>query len=134
MVEAELALLEVEEEGVRVHAAEAGNALLGFSPEAFDAIDVAVTRPTAAELAPGVIDVQVLLAAHVENDLRSPSNRRNAQSNVRRLCRESPTIKVLRTVGDDFGVDHAVAFKDAKDDSLLRRAASYLVLDAGSSM
>ncbi len=40
VVEAELALLEVEQERVRVHPATAGQSYFGVAPEALDAVDV----------------------------------------------------------------------------------------------
>jgi len=65
VVVAELALLEVEQEGVRADAAEACQAGLGVAPEALDAVDVIAAREPAAELAAGVVEAQVLLAPHV---------------------------------------------------------------------
>src|SRR5580700_6899650 len=65
MVKAELTLLEVEQEAVRVHSAEPGQTRLGVAPEAFDAVDVVGAIRLPGELIGSVIHSKVLLVTQV---------------------------------------------------------------------
>ena len=133
VVEAELALLEVEEERVRVHPTEPRHSGLGVAPEALDAVDVVAPDGPAAELAACVVHPQVPLVAHVHQavvalepvgvdhraEIDFPSNRGQNRG--------------FRAVLHHLGVDLPVPLADAEDDGLPSGAAAGLALDAAWS-
>lgn len=121
VVEAELALFEVQIEVVRVHAAESREPGLGIAPEAFDPVDVVALHAAAAELVGAVIDPKVLLVPHVHQSVvpRPAVGMDDAADvNMPPYCR---TERGPGAVGDDLGVHVTVAFVDAKD-GVLRAA------------
>ena len=115
MVEAELALLEVEEERVRMHAPEPRQSRFRVAPEAFDAVDVVATLPSAAELVSAVIHPQVLLVSHVHQAVVAlPSVGMNDAPNVH-FAPNRGQKRGFRAVGNNLGVDLAVPLEDAED-------------------
>lgn len=129
VVEAELALFEVEEEGVGVDSAEACQACLGVAPEAFDAVDVVAACGSAAELASRVIDAQVLLVAQVHQAVVALEPVGVDHRSQIDFAADRGQNRVLRAVLDDLGIDLAVAFADAEDDGLAAGTAAGLSLD-----
>lgn len=130
MVEAELALFEVEQEGVRVHPAEPRQPALGVAPEALDAVDVVAGDPSAAELVGPVIDPQVLLAAHVHQAVVARPAVGADDAVEADFAPNRRQKHCFRAVGHHLGVDLVAAFVDAEDGRLPARAPAGFALDA----
>ena len=133
VVESELALLEVVDESVGVHASQACQSGLGVAPEAFDAVDVVAADVRAAELALAVIDAKMFLVADVYQPvvaLPAVGADDGVQGHFAAYC---PQNNVFRAVGDRLGVDVSLAFVDAKDRDLPCGAPGTHALDAARS-
>lgn len=133
VVEAELALLEVEQEGVRAHPPEPGQPRLGVAPEALDAVDVIPANHTAAELVGVVIDPQMLAIPHIDQAVVTPPAVGMDDAVEGDFPANRGQKHRFRAVGDDLGVDLVVSFVDAEDGGLPSRAASGLALDPAGS-
>jgi hypothetical protein len=130
MVEAELALFEVEEEGVRVGAAESRQAALGVAPEALDAIDVIAGHASAGELVAGMIDTQMLLVSKIDKPVVAAPAVGADDAVQGDFATNRRGKHGFRAVGHDLGVDLAVPLEDAEDRRLASRAPPGLALDA----
>lgn len=130
VVVAELALLEVEVEGVRVHAPEAGHPGLCVAPEALDPVDVVAGDGPAAELVACVVDPEVLLVSHVHQAVVAREAVRVDDRASVHFPPDRGQNRAFRAVLDDLGVDPPVPLADPEDDGLLPGAASTLAPDA----
>lgn len=130
VVEAELALLEVQVEGVGVHPSEPRQPGLGVSPEAFDPVDVVAADRPAAELVASVIDPQVLLVPHVHQPvvaLEAVGMDDRPKVHFAANCGQN---RVFRAILNHLRVDLALPLADAEHDRLAARASARLALDA----
>ena len=113
-----------------IHASESIQTGLGKAPEALDAIDMGFTSN---ELILPVIDTQVLAIADVNQAIvASPA------IGIDDAVQGDPTAdnalqRRLSAVRDDFCVDAAVAFENAKDGRFAKGPASSLALDAAGA-
>jgi hypothetical protein len=125
-VEPVLRLLQVEVERVLRHPVELGQPPLGVPPEALDAVDVTVP---AGELVPPVVDPEMPLVADVGQPV-VPAPAVGVDRHLRPdLAADHGPERGFGAVGDDLGVDPAVALEDAEHDRLLRRPAAALAAD-----
>lgn len=116
MVEAELALLEVQLERLLRQPVELGEASLGEAPEAFDAVDVV---GAVGPMIVAVADAQVAGIAQVDEAVVAGQ----AIRQDRAVQCDTPTDHGLEgdgaAVGHDLGIDAVAAFEHAEDDGLL---------------
>src|SRR5690606_35267734 len=122
--------VEVEEEAVGMHAAEACQPGLGVAAEAFAAVDVVAAHTPAAERVSRMSDAQMFLVS----DGHQPVGAAPAVG-VDDAVKRNPAANCLqkhifRAVRHDLCVDLAVAFEDAEDGCFASGAASGFSLDA----
>jgi len=112
------AFLEMEREEF-FDAVELGQAALGKAPEGFDAIDVSATFGKAL----GLVDADMFVVADIDQAVVAAPG--IGEDNAFRidLAPQRPLESMGGAVGDDLGVDAALAFVDAEN-RLLEGAAS----------
>ena len=113
-----------------IHTSESIQTGLGKAPEALDAIDMGFTSN---ELILPVIDTQVLAVADVNQAIVA-----TPAIGVDDAVQGDPTAdnalqRSLSAVRDDFCVDAAVAFENAKDGRFAKGPATSLALDAAGA-
>jgi len=129
VVEMELALLKMEQEGVPVHPPEPRKPSLGVAPATLDAVDVVAADPSAAELIGTVIDRQMLLTPHVDQAIVSTPAVGIDDSVERDFPLDRGLKNNFRPVEDELGVHLVIAFVDPEHGCLLARPSSGLALD-----
>ncbi len=106
VVEAELGFLEVQFEGFGGYAIELGEPPLGVVPERLDAVDM-VLAP--GELVVAVVDPEVLVEADVDQAVVTPPAVGVNDGAGVDLAPDHRLQRGFRTVGDDLGIDLALA-------------------------
>lgn len=119
MVETELGLVDVEKERAIRHAIELGQATLGVTPEALNAVDVTLV---ANELVVIMMDPQMLLITDVNQAvITTPAVGMDDDLGLY-FAPNHGQKRAFGAVGDNLGVDPALAFEDAEHEGLSRRA------------
>ena len=127
VVEPELALLEMEIEGLLRDAVELGEPTFRVAPEGFDPVDV--TLP-ADEFVLSMVDPAVLLEAHVYQAVIGLPAIAVDRTSAPNMSADQRQQRGFAAIGDDLGVDLSSSLQDAKDDGLAPGAASTFPADA----
>src|ERR1700687_842513 len=117
----------MERKGVRRNAVELSQATFGEAPETLDAIDMILAQSKLMSL---VVYPEMFLISHIDQSVvAGPAigmdDRFQADAAQNGLAE-----RLAATVGDDLGVDIAVALEDAKDDGFTRSATATFAADA----
>lgn len=130
VVEAELALLEVQVEGLLPDAIEAGQAPLGIAPVGLDAVDVALAP---CEFVLSVVDPGVLLVAHVHEPVVGLPSVAVDGASLLHMAADHLEQRGFAAIGKDFGEYLPGSLQDAKDDGLASSTSAALPAHAGGS-
>jgi len=115
MVEPELALFQMQAEGMFGNAVELRQPAFGKAPERLNAIDVMLSS---GEFVVAVADPEMLVKADVHQPVVAASAVGVDDAVDVCLAPDNGLQRGLRSVGDDFGVDAIAAFEQAEDDGL----------------
>ena len=115
VVKAELGFFQVQIKGLGGNAIELGEPSFGVAPERLNAVDV-VFAP--CEFVVAVVDPEVLVKADVDQAvIATPTIGMDDGARVD-LAPDHCLQRGFGAIGDDFGVDLALAFQDTEDDGL----------------
>jgi len=123
VVEAELALFEVQVEGVSGNALGLGEAMFSEGPEGFDAVDVAVA---ADELVIAMVDPEVFSIADIDQAMVPPPAIAMDDTLGGDTTPNDLLQRRLTRIGYNLRIDPAVAFEDTEDDGLATGSATTL--------
>jgi len=117
MIEPELALFQMQVEGLFGDAVELRQSAFGKAPKGFNAVDM---MPSPDELVVAVIDPEMFVKTNVYQPVvAAPAIGVDDAVDVG-LAPDDGLQRGLGGVGDNFGVDAAVAFEQAENDSFTR--------------
>jgi len=118
VVEAELAVLQVQFKGVAGHTFELGALGLGEAPERLDTVDVLLASD---KLALAVVDPEVLVEADVDQPvIAAPAVGVDDAADIGGC---------LRSIWDDLGVDAIAPLEQTKDNRLFKGSPTSLPLN-----
>ena len=120
VVKAKLGFFEVQFEGLCWDAVELGESSFGITPERLDAVDVAFTG---SEFVVAVVDPEMLVETDIDQAIiATPAVGMDDRTQVD-FAPDHRLERGFGAIGDDFGVDLALAFEDTEDDGFAGSAA-----------
>lgn len=130
MIESKLTFFKMQVKGVGVHAAESGEPSFGKAPETLDAVYM---RPPVSEFIFGMLHAIVLFVTQVHQAVVAAPAIGVDDTFRADLAPDHRLQRGFAAVRDDFGVDLAVALKDAENDRFAVSAATSFAANASGA-
>ena len=121
MIEPPFTFFKMQDESVFRHSPELCEACFGVTPKTFDAVDV--VRPV-GELVFAMFDAEVFVITHIDKPVVSPPSVGVDDAGNVGFAQNDALERCFGTIGDDFGVDAALAFEEAEHDGFAVGAAA----------